>query len=121
MAERLCSLKKYGGGSGAVQCKADSVELSTSTTTKVILGFKPKYLTCRIAADSTSLYALNVYDERYSTTKFLYANSTGTNVVNQNLPYTGSGQQRIASIDNDGFTLTKSNSTYKNCDYVAIG
>lgn len=100
-------------------CKTGSVTLSTSSTTKVTLGFKPKYLALRITNNSESNYVMNIYDERYSTSASINA---GTNTYMTNVALNGTTQNRLKSIDSDGFTINKTgSSSYTKLEYFAIG
>lgn len=73
--------------------------LSTSTQTKVTLGFKPKYLAFTLFKESALTTATNVavYNEDWSTTKYIRGSGDirDLNTTGQNLLY---------SIDSDGFT-----------------
>lgn len=100
-------------------CKTGSVTLSTSSTTKVTLGFKPKYLAYRITNNSESNYVMNIYDERYSTSASINA---GTGTYMTNVALNGTTQNRLKSIDSDGFTINKTgSSSYTKLEYFAIG
>ena len=90
------------------------VTLNTSTSTKVTLGWTPKY----VCVYSTSVYYSNIYDEILSTTQYIRATSSGPLLKNMNTNYSGG----FVSIDNDGFTLRYTNSSAgTNWGYFAIG
>lgn len=101
-------------GSGSQKVKTGTVTLSTSSTTKVTLGFKPKYL----CAYSTSAYYSNIWLDTMASNKYIRSTSSGPKMEDWGDNYTGG----LVSIDNDGFTLRKSNSTGGlTYQYFAIG
>lgn len=113
----------YHNGQGQVtasggQCAIGNVALSTDSSTHVNLGFKPKFVYASLAVNATTLNAICIYDERYSTSKCNRATNTAGN-TDYNIPSTSTN--RIVSIDNDGFTLGEYTSNLSNCYYVAVG
>ena len=111
------------GSSGGTKAAIGIVTGSSSSTTKVTLGFKPKQICIVQCSNSSSIPITGiVYDERYSTTKFVR--------VTQSTAYTdfslgnSSGNNGLLSIDNDGFTFqkfTSSSLTNAYLRYFAIG
>lgn len=96
-----------------------SATMTTSASTTVTLGFKPKYLACRITNASQGNFVVNVYDERHSTTASVNA-GTSSYLANVNLGNTT--QNRITSITDTGFVINKSSqSGYLVLEYFAIG
>lgn len=97
---------------------AGTVTTSTSATTKVVCGFKPKYI-CVVIFHSSSVFHTLMYDEDYSSSTQLVG-STSTSSISYAVPT--STNNRLASIDNDGFTLNKYGSTFVGSGYYfAIG
>lgn len=104
----------YRASGGSEKAASGSVTLSTSSTTTVSIGFKPKKLTVRQGTNT-----VGIYDEEYSTTKYFRAN-TGAYLGAIDLGTTSAN--RLYSINDDGFTYNKSNSS-SNVDlyYFAVG
>lgn len=99
--------------------------LSTSGSTTVNLGFKPKYLVT-ITYSSNNKAVFCVYDSSLSDSSiYRGAMNTSTNSAQRiSLPVSESSSTSacISSITDIGFTMTKSSSTYgTNCYYFAIG
>ena len=65
-----CFFKRSGVSGGSANIAHGTFTISTSTTTKVTLGFKPKTLAVMISNN------MNVYDESISTTQFKFATPT---------------------------------------------
>ena len=98
--------------------KVGAFTASTSTTTTVDIGFKPKYLMV-MNLNSSNTGGVNVYDEdALGANKSLTA-TTAVYVTNKSLPSTT--LNTIASISNTGFTYNKVSSGYTTCYYFAIG
>lgn len=94
--------------------KTGTVTLSTSSTTKVTLGFRPKYL----CAYSTYSYYSNIWIDTMASNKYIRATSSGPLMKDWNSNYTGG----LVSIDDDGFTLrTSTSSAGLTYQYFAIG
>lgn len=91
-------------------------EASTSAQTTINIGFKPKFLVIQQGASSTS--GVLIYDENVSTTASRFAGS-GTNLGSVNLGVTTNN--RLYSINDDGFTVNKVGSANVHCLYLAIG
>lgn len=106
-----CFFKKSGVSTGTGKYAHGSFTTSTSSNTKITLGFKPKTLALMIANN------LNYFDESISTTQYKFA-TPSTNMTNINLGNTTAG--RLTSIDDDGFTIN-SYSSALTCYYHAVG
>lgn len=106
-----CFLKKNSVSTGTGKYAHGSFTTSTSSNTKITLGFKPKTLALMIVNN------LNYYDETISTTQYKLA-TPSVNMTNINLGNTTVG--RLTSIDDDGFTINKYSSALT-CYYHAIG
>ena len=106
-----CFLKKNGASIGSGKYAHGTFTTSTSATTKVTLGFKPKSLAIRISAN------MQFYDESVSTTSFKFA-TNNVYLTNTNLGNTTTG--RLQSVDNDGFTVNKSGGVVTGY-YSAVG
>lgn len=93
---------------------------STGQTVVSDIGFKPKYLAIWCYKTNNTFGTMYIYDERYSTTKFVMAQSDGT-WNNANLGT--ASNYYLFSIDNSGFTLNKFyNSAWAGVSYYfAIG
>ena len=99
-------------------CKVGTATLSGSATTTVTLGFKPKYLAIRITNSSQAAFVVNIYDERYSTSSYFYASTSGY------LGTTSTGtttNNRLNSVTSTGFIINKVNTSYTSLYYFAIG
>ena len=106
-----CFFKRSGVSSGSANYAHGTFTTSTSTTTKVTLGFKPKSLAVMIVNN------MNLYDENISTTQFKVSTPT-VYLTNATLGNTTSG--RLSTVDNDGFTVNKTSSAFT-CYYHAVG
>ena len=106
-------------GSEKTKVASGCVTLSTSGMTKVVTGFKPKYLALTQGRTNTvsGNTLMMVYNENYSTTKFKFSSAS---VYSSDVSLGGSTGNRLYSIDNDGFTITKSGDGRAE-DYFAIG
>lgn len=102
---------KRSGVSGSANYAHGTFTTSTSTTTKVTLGFKPKTLAVMIVNN------MNLYDESVSTTQFKFS-TPNVYLTNVNLGSTTGG--RLKSIDNDGFTVNSTSYAFT-CYYHATG
>lgn len=103
-----------GGSSG--NCKTGQVQLSSSATTYIECGFEPKYIAVAVGSSFTSgASATMVYDsDRNSNTQYAQGSSATA------IPTTSNN--RIGSIDSNGFTLNKASATqYAYATYFAIG
>lgn len=99
-----------------------SVENSTSATTKVTLGFQPKYVCVLTKVGTGTARLVNIYNYDYSTTKAYWGSTTSAGSLTEYTIGSGSTTYRIASIDNDGFTLGLTTSAWLGtCYYFAIG
>lgn len=91
-----------GGGSQNVKIGTFTPQASQFSVTGV--GFKPKYLAIYVArTTATSMGCMYIYDEDFSTTKYMMASGDGTGALRD---FGLSNNYRLYSIDNDGFTLT---------------
>ena len=104
---------------GGVKYASGTFQGSTSSTTHINIGFKPKKLHIYGNYSTASYNYQYAYDEDVSTTQYLFSGGTTPSVENFN---TGSNN-RIKSIDSDGFTMEKQGSGVagKQMIYVAIG
>lgn len=116
-----------GGGTLA---KVDTFSwpmFNSALTTSVDIGFKPKQLAILniLSSSSLSIKKIILYDERFSTTQFVYGgiNNSGGGLNIQNLNQTPSGviANYLISIDNQGFTVVGSDSSPIIGYYFAIG
>lgn len=96
-----------------------SVQLSTSTTTKVTLGYKPSLLFVIMylnnVGSGNNAFLGCYYDSAFDTSHILVGSSWYTLPLN-------SSNNCVRSIDDDGFTMNKSSSatTYNYCQYYAV-
>lgn len=100
-------------GGGGAQVAVGTFNTSTSGTTKVTLGFKPKYLALTMSPTSfdTTPTLLTIYNEDFDANACMVSVSTG--LTRLALPSTQTN--RLKSIDNDGFTynqMSASGGTY---------
>ena len=98
--------------------KVGTFTASTSTTTTVDIGFKPKYLMV-MNLNSSNTGGTNVYDEDALGANKILSATTQVYVTNRSLPSTT--LNTIASISNTGFTYNKVSSGYTTGYYFAIG
>ena len=97
--------------------KTGTFTASTSTTTSVTLGFKPKYLAVYFPI-SSSARTMWIYDERISTSQYVLGSSS----VYASLSNIGStSNYRLYSIDSNGFTCSKIGTAGVTAYYFAIG
>lgn len=107
------------GGANGPKVAVGTFTASTSAKTDVDIGFKPKYLCIRQYGSSAStLYIDYIYDERYSTTAYQLA---GTSATLTSKPIGESNNNRLYSINTNGFTVNAASSGYVNFAYFAIG
>lgn len=92
--------------------------LSTSTTTKVTLGYKPKKLLIIHEQNSSTptITPIQIYDEAVDPNSFKFESASET----KNIPLPSTAINRLASIDDDGFTFNKATSSGSLFRYVAI-
>lgn len=110
-----CMLLRSGGGGGEKVANG-TWKQSTTSRTKITLGFKPKYLAIQASAGSSASNMI-VYNIDVSPTSFKFA-SQGTYATDLNFNSSTTGV--LYSIDNDGFTMNKSDSAIA-LEYMAIG
>lgn len=90
-----------GGGSQKVKIGTFTPQASRFSVTGV--GFKPKYLAIYVARTTvTSTGVMFIYNEDFSTTKYMSASGDGTGALRD---FGLSDNYRLYSIDNDGFTI----------------
>lgn len=120
MAEKLCELRKKGGGNiNFNNAIVGTFNPSTSQTTKVTLGFKPKLVVVFGWVGPTSYNAIcciGTADGGYQQSISEQYPNAGV-FASYTMPYTGNN--RIKSLDNDGFTMGPV-SVAKRITYYAI-
>lgn len=99
--------------------KTGTFTTSTSGTTTVNCGFKPKYLAIEIDGTSSSAtHMLWIYNEDTSSSSAYYA-SASVYPSTRSLPSTANNT--LASIDSTGFTFNLTSSRARTARYFAIG
>lgn len=99
---------------GGTKTAVGTATLSTTGTTEINIGFKPKYLAENHGAQMASTASGNNYDERVSTTQA----TNGTTLYNLG----GTSNGSIRAITDTGFIMNKVGSAnYTFCRYFAIG
>ncbi len=93
----------YAYTSAQKRTASGTVALSTSTSTKVTTGFRPKYI---MAYSSSTASQGFCYNADISTTQFRFFNSSG----NGNASLGSSTGNYLYSINDDGFTINKASS-----------
>ena len=119
----ITGLKFSNRRPSAPQVAIGSVTPSTTADTDVVIGFKPKYLCITTSLSNTAMY-IATYNEDISSSKQMLGakNSSGNAGAIEDIPYTGTTAGRIRKLNDDGFTLTKFNSSYGTiAHYFAIG
>jgi ribosomal protein L30E len=108
---------------GGAKVKTGTFTGSTSTTTKVTCGFKPKYI-CYAYNGSTNVKDMIIYNADMSTTTTIgaYKTSSSSQGVGQ-YNIGASTNNTVYSIDSDGFTVQKMSSNFGGVPfhYFAIG
>lgn len=112
MSEKLCALRKIGGG----MSNGSGVAV-VGQEIKVTLGYKPSDVWVMFYKDDSHFVQMD-YHENFSNDKSICGYKNGTPESSSfmglyPLPYTG-GYMRIKSIDNDGFTITAPTQAYIN-------
>lgn len=110
-----CQFFRSGNGGGQKVANG-TFSTQTSGSYSINIGFKPKYLAIQAAAGSSAT-DIQIYDEDYSTTLFIYATSSA---YSQDKTFGSSTTGVLYSIDNNGFTMNKSGSVVS-LEYMAIG
>lgn len=112
------ALFRCGSGS-SVKYKTGTFNGSTSGTTKITLGFKPKNLNIHPATVNETYNYQYTYSEDVSATQYEF--SGGTSSAFEALG--GTTNNRLKSIDDDGFTMNTMGSAIVNNTwyYFAIG
>lgn len=103
---------------GTAQVAVGTFSFSTTNRTTINLGFKPKQLFIRATDSTQKAYTMNMYDERYSTTKRM-AGGTSSYLNWANLAPTTTSN--LYSIDDNGFTVNAGNSSATIGYYFAVG
>lgn len=95
---------------------------TSGTTTKVTLGWKPKYLFIAYKSSQTVIVptSLNYYNEDISSSSFLGYSNGGDPLREYQLGMTVTYVFRIYSIDSDGFTLTFGTKANPIAEYLAV-
>ena len=93
-------------------------QVSTTESTSIDIGFKPKYLAIQAAANEANT-SMIIYSEDFSTTTYKYATS-GLAAQNRTI---GDGPDggRLVSIDDNGFTVYKNSGAASVFTYFALG
>lgn len=95
------------GGGGGQKCAYGSVTVSTSASTKVTTGFKPKFV-CVFGSHSATQASAMVYSKEardgYTLQAGNNAGTAGSRI--STLPNSLTGNGYINSIDDDGFTIS---------------
>jgi hypothetical protein len=106
MAEKLCELRKKGGGGAQYMVVTGNVNVSLGSTVTVDLGFMPKKLTVwRVA--SSSLGTMAYYDEDISSSTYtrMFVNGSGSNANSARaLPDTNTNG--LCEITDNGFKVS---------------
>lgn len=114
------SLFRCGGGSSQ-KVAVGTFTASTTTITDVVIGFKPKYLSVEFSPSSSVMLAATYNEDVASNKYILAAKGSGTAYI-ENLPHTGSSSNRLKTINSDGFTMTKMDTSFGMLGrYFAIG
>jgi len=106
-------------GGGGAKVKTGTFTTSTSATTSVNCGFKPKYLAIEVDGQTSSgTHMLWIYNADTSTSYSYYA-SASVYPSTRSLPSTANNT--LASIDSNGFTFNLTSSRARTARYFAIG
>lgn len=105
-----------GTGGGTARIKTGTFTPSSSGTVKITCNFRPKYITVYQEGGTTYKHMV-MYNADYSTSLQMYAQNNG-NLTQIAVPQT-SGNNRLASVDNDGFTLRPSSASFTSGYYFA--
>ena len=109
---------------GTIKTDFGLLPYSLTESVKVTLGYKPSFVEIRRYVDSTH-WATDTYDANLSSVKQLVGALSGTTKVAAEYSVPTTTQNMIASIDDDGFTVTAFQSgaitTYGVPYYRAIG
>jgi len=102
--------KRANNLSGGSVVASGTFQGSTSVTTKITLGFKPKFLYIG-PEDPNETYKYQImYDDNFSITQYLFSGGTTTAVETLG----NTTNNRLSTIDNDGFTFNKCGSGVAN-------
>lgn len=116
----------YATQQSSDKIKTGTVTLSTSATTYVNIGFKPKYIGLIVYKDNTH-FNISIYNENISdsyTYRGAENTSSNMNCAAFALPTTSTttNATKILSIDSTGFTIDKTTTTFGTmAKYFAIG
>lgn len=117
----MASLPMVASGGGKVA--SGTFKLSTSAQTTLDLGFEPIFFCAYYRPSQNNNVRVEfLYDKDYSTTNFLYVDYSGP-VVLGGRNFGTSTNTQIYSINNNGVTMNKGDSTTSAYDwhYFAIG
>lgn len=98
--------------------KVGYVQLSTSASTTVNLGWHPKYISLLITK-TNGVGATTVYNEDALGTSYVAVAGDGSSLSRASLP--NSNNYRIGSVSDTGFTINKVTSGYTDAYYFALG
>ena len=108
--------------SGLGKCKVGTFTASTSSTTTVNVGFKPKYLLVQAINSAGTYFNICTYNEAVSTSNVYYGYKTTS--ISANVLSLGSTNinNTITAISSTGFTYNKCSTNYNTTmNYFAIG
>lgn len=115
---------KNGPSGGTGGFDEGTVTLSTTTTTKITLGYKPRFF-CMFTSVDNLHASVHIYDESaigFTTTRVWQAFQSGassSSANGANIPNTTSNS--INSVDSDGVTIGKVSATYGTTGhYIAL-
>ena len=112
-----------GGGyvyasSGLKKVKTGTFTTSTSGTTSVNCGFKPKYFAIEMDGISSSgAHSMYIYNETFSTTQYYIANASNYPVVRS----FSTSNNMLNSVTNTGFIINATTSSSRTARYFAVG
>ena len=123
MSEKLCTLRKKGGGGGETKTwDSGTIPYNAGATTKVTLGYKPKILILRYYKNTSNIID-NIYTDSISTSayqRWVYESGSAS-ISTRTLPQQTTASRCITSIDNDGFTVGPNDNSQYTCYYWATG
>lgn len=109
---------------GTIKTDSGLLPYSLTESVKVTLGYKPSYVEIKRYIDSTH-WATDTYDANLSSVKQLVGASNGSTKIDTEYSVPTTTPNMIASIDDDGFTVTAFQSaaitTYGTPYFRAIG
>lgn len=104
----------YYRAGGSEKVASGTAATSSSSSTTITLGFKPKYIATVLGTASTA--SMNIYNEDLSSTTAKYA---GSSTYASRYTIGNTTSYRITAINDDGFVMgtTNGNDLY----YFAVG